>query len=173
MVDRELEGFKTSIDLRAYAADLGYVWDRKESWRGSTVMRAPDGDKIVIKRDADEHYVYFSVRRDGDSGSIIDFMQNRQRLNLGFVRKELRAWTGWKSPALPPFPALPKTGKDRIRVETEFARMQETGRHPYLENERGLPTPLLDDPRFAGPDQDRHQRQRGVSAFRSGWALRL
>jgi hypothetical protein len=150
MVDLELETFKTSIDLRSYAAGLGYAWDRKESWRGSTVMRAPDGDKVIIKRDADGHFVYFSVHRDGDSGSIIDFIQQRRRLSLGAVRKELRSWSGTPAASLPSFPALPKTGRDRIGVETQFARMLEARRHPYLENERGLPAPLLEDLRFAG-----------------------
>ena len=55
-----------------------------------------------------------------DSGSIIDFIQNRQRLSLGTVRKELRPWIGMPSSQLPPYPALPKTSKDRLRVETEF-----------------------------------------------------
>ena len=36
--DQELEDFKTRIDLRAYAAALGYELDRRESWRGSSVM---------------------------------------------------------------------------------------------------------------------------------------
>jgi hypothetical protein len=35
MFDPELESFKTSIDLRAYAASQGYVLDRIESWRES------------------------------------------------------------------------------------------------------------------------------------------
>src|ERR1700722_12520120 len=100
MVDPELEPFKTTINLRAYAAGLGYVWDRKESWRGSTVMRAPDGDKVIIKRHADGHFVYFSAHRDGDSGSIIDFVQQRRRLSLGAVRKDLRAWS--RTPAIVP-----------------------------------------------------------------------
>jgi Toprim-like/Protein of unknown function (DUF3991) len=150
MVDPELETFKSNIDLRTYAAGQGYVLDRKESWKGSAVMRAPDGDKVIIKRDSDGHYVYFSVHRDDDSGSIIDFVQNRRRLSLGAVRKELRAWSGTQAPSVPYFPALPKTGKDRIGVETQFARMLEARRHPYLENERGIPALLLEDPRFAG-----------------------
>jgi hypothetical protein len=29
MTDPELETFKTAIDLRVYAAGLGYGWDRK------------------------------------------------------------------------------------------------------------------------------------------------
>jgi hypothetical protein len=102
MTDPELESSKTAIDVRPYAAGFGYAWDRKESWRGSTVMRAPDSDKIIIKRDADGHF------------------------------------------SLPPFPTLPKTCKDRIGVESPFARMLEAGRHPYLENDRRLPASLLE-----------------------------
>src|SRR5271169_5596575 len=133
MADSELESFKSDIDLRTYAAGQGYQLDRKESWRGSSVMRHPAGDKIIVKRGADGHYVYFSVRQDDDNGSIIDFVQHRQRLSLGAVRKELRPWIGQPPVAVPAFPALPKTGRDRIRVETEYARMQDTRQHPYLE----------------------------------------
>lgn len=152
MTDPELETFKTGIDLRVYAAGQGYALDQRESWRGCSVMRSADGsDKIIIKRDDDGHYVYFSVHRDEDSGSIIDFIQQRRRMNLGAVRKELRAWSGTSTtPPLPLFPALPKTGKDRIAVESQFVRMLETGRHPYLENDRHIPAAVLELPRFAG-----------------------
>jgi len=150
MFDPELESFKTGIDLRAYAAEQGYALDRKESWRGSSIMRHPNGDKVIIKRGSDGHYVYFSVRDDRDNGSIIDFVQNRQRLSLGAVRKELRPWIGMPSSQLPVFPPLPKTSKDRMRVETEFAKMQDAPHHPYLENERALPASLLGLERFGG-----------------------
>ena len=150
MVEAELENFKT-IDLRAYAAAQGYALDVKASWRGSAVMRHPDGDKIIIKRDAaDGHYVYFSVRDDTDNGSIIDFVQHRQRSSLGAVRKELRPWIGKPSSAVPPYPPLPKTAKDRMRVEREYARSQDARRHPYLEKERGIPGELLQSERFVG-----------------------
>jgi hypothetical protein len=150
MFDSELESFKNGIDLRTYAAGQGYQLDRKESWRGSSIMRHPNGDKIVIKRGADGHYVYFSVRDDRDNGSIIDFVQHRQRLSLGAVRKELRPWIGMPSSQLPAFPPLPKCSKDRLRVETEYEKMHDAPRHPYLENERALPASLLGSERFAG-----------------------
>jgi hypothetical protein len=146
--DRELEDFKTKIDLRQYAAAQGYELDRRESWRGSAVMRS-GADKIFIKVDGDGHFVYFSVRDDQDNGSIIDFVQHRKRLGLGAVRKELRPWLGKASPALPEFPKLERTPKDRMRVEAEFMRMQDALRHPYLE-ERGLSPALLGSDRFAG-----------------------
>ena len=151
MSDPELENMKSGIDLRAYAAEQGYQLDRKESWRGSSIMRHPNGDKVVIKRGSDGHYVYFSVRDDRDNGSIIEWVQHRnQGTSLGAVRKELRPWIGMPSSQLPAFPPLPKTSKDRMRVETEFARMQDSSRHAYLENERALPASLLGLERFAG-----------------------
>jgi Toprim-like/Protein of unknown function (DUF3991) len=148
-MDDELEKFKTDIDLRAYAASHGFQLDRKESWRGSSVMRHPNGEKIIIKRGTDGHYIYFSVHRSDDNGTIIDFVQNRTRMSIGAVRKELRSWIG-RDAAPAPFPELPKTNKDRVRVEAEYARMQDAPCHPYLENERGIPAQLLEDPRFIG-----------------------
>jgi hypothetical protein len=46
---------KPNIDLRAYAVGQGYQIDKRESWRGSAVMRHPLGDKVIIKRDSDNH----------------------------------------------------------------------------------------------------------------------
>ncbi|HVP46112.1 MAG TPA: DUF3991 domain-containing protein [Bryobacteraceae bacterium] len=150
MFDAELDSFKKGIDLRAYAAAQGYRLDRKESWRGSSVMRHPNGDKIVIKLGGDGHYLYFSVRDDGDNGTIIDFVQKRQNVSLGAARKELRPWIGQPSSALPAFPPLRVTSKDRLKVEAAYARMRDAARHPYLENERALPASVLDRERFTG-----------------------
>lgn len=152
-MDSELESFKTNIDLRAYAAGQGYQLDRKESWRGTSVMRHPvSNDKVIIKRGMDGHYVYFSVRDDRDNGSIIDFAQHRNAgMSLGAARKELRPWIGLPPAAVPAFPVLNKTEKDRMRVEAAWARMQDaTAGHPYLEGERALPGTLLASDRFAG-----------------------
>lgn len=149
MFDPELESFKTSIDLRAFAASVGYGLDRSESWRGSAVMRHANGDKVIIKRDADGHYVFFSVRDDADNGTIVDFIQNRQGLNLGETRKVLRQWAGYTVDRVT-YPPLPRTAKDRRAVETEYAEMAVADRHPYLEEERALPCSVLQSRRFAG-----------------------
>jgi len=151
-MDSELASFKTSIDLRAYAAAQGYQLDQKESWRGSSVMRhSVSHDKIIIKRGMDGHYIYFSVRDDRDNGSIIDFVKNRQNCSLGAARKELRPWLGQPPVRVPTFTPLPKTEKDRMKVEAAYARMQDVAAgHPYLEQMRALPASLLALPRFAG-----------------------
>ncbi len=151
--DPELESFK-QLDLRVYAASRGYALDRKESWRGSAVMRN-GGDKVVIKLGPDGHYVYFSVRDDRDHGSIIDFAKHRGGGNLGNIRKALRTWAGLPSPAagtsaLPVFARLEVTTKDRAAVEQRFYTMQPARRHPYLEDVRRIPAALLVSPRFIG-----------------------
>jgi hypothetical protein len=145
----ELDAFKREIDLRQFAASFGYEMDRRESWRGSTVLRR-GGDKIVVKRNHNGHYVFFSVRDDRDNGTIIDFVQRRQHLTLGAVRQALRPWIGQPAAALPLFPKLEPTSPDRVEVETEYRRMATALRHPYLEQVRCVPATLLGAPRFAG-----------------------
>jgi hypothetical protein len=149
-MDSELEKFKNDIDLRVYAATQGYQLDRKESWRGSAVMRHANGDKIIIKRGSDGHYIFFSVHQSDDNGTIIDFVQKRMRLSLGAVRKELRPYIGLPSSQLPAFAPLPKTERDRLRVESQYAKMKDAAHQPYLENDRALPASLLALPRFMG-----------------------
>jgi len=74
--DSELDAFKRQIDLREFAVSLGYEIDRRESWRGSTVLRR-GADKIVVKRNGNGHYVFFSVRDDRDNGTVVDLLQRR------------------------------------------------------------------------------------------------
>ena len=147
--DAELDAFKREIDMRHFAASLGYEMDRCESWRGSTVRRR-GADKIVVKRNRNGHYVFFSVRDDRDNGTIIDFRQRRQNLSLGAVRQILRPWIGRPAATLPLFPKLEPSSPDRRRVESQYRHMANALRHPYLERERCLPATLLSSPRFAG-----------------------
>jgi hypothetical protein len=157
MFDPELESFKTSIDLRAYAAGQGYTLDRKESWRGSAVMRHPNGDKIIISRKPDGHFTFYSVRTDDDSGTIIDFIQKRKGITIGGIRKELRGWLGMPALALPHLPELAKTAKDREAVQALYSSMVVAHRHPYLERERAIPALALQYWRFNGRVRiDRH-----------------
>lgn len=144
----ELDLFKREIDLRQFAVSLGYEMDRRDSWRGSTVLRR-GADKIVVQRKGNGHYVFFSVRDEDDHGTVIDFVQRRQNLSLGAVRQILRPWIG--RPAIPPqFSALEPTGPDRMRVECAYRRMIQASQYPYLEYERRVPATVLLSPRFRG-----------------------
>lgn len=91
--DDELFRFKREINLVEYAEVSGYEIDKKQSSKASKVMRRGE-DKIIVSTDKDGTGIYFSVRDDSDNGSIIDFIQKREKKNLGEVRKELRPWIG-------------------------------------------------------------------------------
>ena len=151
----ELEAFKSEINLTEYAAALGYVLDRKASSRNSVVMREEGGDKIVIARGQDRHWIYFSVRDDTDNGTIVDFVQNRKGVKLGGVRRELRPWTGGTRAVARPHPDLfaqqiEPVSRDRAKILLELARMKHLASHRYLEEQRAIPPALLQSPRFAG-----------------------
>jgi hypothetical protein len=149
-MDIELDRMKSDIDLRVYAAVQGYSIDAKQSWRGSAVMRHPNGDKIIIKRNANGHYVFFSVHDAADNGTILDFVKNRMKMSLGAVRKELRPYLGMASSHVPDFAPLPRTTSDRLKVESAYAKMSDAENHPWLETERALPSSLFTHERFKG-----------------------
>ena len=150
----ELERFKSHINLTEYMAAQGYKLDKAESSRHSAVMRGPGDDKLIVAKGQDGHWVYFSVRDEADNGSIIDFVQRRQALNLGQVRQALRPWIG--EAAERPSPAIEHYARivlpsspDRQRVACALAKAPPAERHPYLEG-RGIEAETLADPRFAG-----------------------
>ena len=151
----ELDRFKTDINLVEFAASKGYKVSKLESSRASTVMVDDQGDKIIVATDTDGHGIYFSVRDDKDNGSVIDFVQKRQGLNLGQVRKELRSWCS-SSASYRPTPEAarqpkPKpSSRDRTQVLAKWMQMQPAAEHPYLIDERKLTPETLADPRFAG-----------------------
>jgi hypothetical protein len=147
VMDEELDRFKR-YDLRVYAATQAFVIDRRESSRCSTVMRRGH-EKVIISRKDDGHYTYWSPHDDTDRGTIIDFVQRRKGLTLGEVRRELRVWIGSPFPAVLP-PELASAGKDLGAVRKRYAAMPFAERHPFLENERGIPVTVLTHWRFAG-----------------------
>lgn len=158
--ERELERFKTQINLSEYAAALGYDLDSKASSRNSVGMRHTNGDKIIIGMGHDQHWVYFSVHDPADNGSIVDFDQRRSGGNLGDVRKRLRPWLSSGSSITTPLPRPPAsryvpklepviTDLATVRATYEAA-VNVTGHHPYLTDVRGIPTALLASNRFLG-----------------------
>lgn len=180
---QELERFKREIDLRQFAANHGYTVDHKASSASGTVMRGTDGTKIRITRGTDGHYVYWNAHDEADSGSIIDFLQNRKGANLGQARQQLRPWIGAAGTQSPTptriikehLPELVPIERDLAQVQSQIDGMEELpgGLHAYLNHERGLPAELLADPRFTGSirvDQRRnaafiHTNQDGACGF--------
>ena len=154
----ELDVFKNRINLTEYAAAQAYTLDRQHSSRNSVAMRGPTGDKIIIARDDKSgDWIYFSVTDDQDNGTIIDFIAHRRRLNLGAIRQELRPWAGIGSNP-PPRPSatefqehIEPIKRDIAAVLAQFAGCTPLAHgHKYLEEERGIPHAVLEDPRFSG-----------------------
>ncbi len=150
----ELERFKSDINLTEYAAARGYQVDRRESSRNSVVMRHPlFDDKIVVSRaERGGHWIYFSVRERGDSGTIIDFVRHRDRCSLAAARLALATWLGVDRPRVAPasYRASLSPGaidRDAVRLVYDSARL--VADSPYLRS-RGVRPATLTDPRFLG-----------------------
>lgn len=156
-MDAELDRFKSDISLSDYAqAEFGYELVKKESSASSKVLKV-GGDKIIVTRQKDGHDVYFSTGDASDCGSIVDFLQNRKRVNLGEVRKELRQWLpsskkpSVKRPQRPPERAV-ATSKDRTEVLRQWATMKPYSAS-YLTDERRLDPQIIE---AFGVRQDSH-----------------
>jgi len=165
----ELDQFKTEINLCEYAASRGFVLDRRQSSRCSAVMRHPNGDKVIISRSATRAWVYFNVHA-GDSGSIIDFVQARDRVSLGEVRKELRPWLRGGFAPLPASPtlgfALEPSEHDAAHVLAAWLKAKPIGKtHHYLESERHIPPATLMDPIFRDRVRIDHRRNAVIPHF--------
>jgi len=89
---KELNMFKSEINLAEYISSFDYQRDKPNSSRNNIVMKKDDDKIIVSKSKESGHYVYFNVNDANDSGSIIDFIQKRFKENLGAVRNRLREW---------------------------------------------------------------------------------
>lgn len=96
--NNELETFKSQINLVEYALSQGYSVDSKRTSQNSTYMRNANDERIVVATSAQGHGIYFTIGEGGDSGTIIDFVQNKQGLNLGQTRKALRPFAGLSQP---------------------------------------------------------------------------
>jgi hypothetical protein len=154
MFDDEIDRFKR-IPLLRYAVEVyGYQHVPRESGPASLALRHPStGDKIIVRRDVDGHWTFFSVRDDLDNGTIVDFVQSRGRSrNFGHIRKELRQWLGTPRPEQgdwTTYTASPPPARDPRAVAEAFDAARITGACAYLES-RGLSRETLLDPCFAG-----------------------
>jgi Toprim-like len=161
VMDDELERFKRDVNLTELAASRGYrLVDRERSaegkWRGSTQasisMRNPDtDDKIIIRRDRDGHWTYFSVRDDRDNGTVVDFLQRRGQPSLGGIRKELRLWLRVDRPKLPVElyrPSVQIRERDEAAAAAAYSNAR-AARCRYLED-RGISYKVAAASRFAG-----------------------
>jgi len=147
----ELDEMKR-IDLCRYAASCGFVVDRRQSSRSSAVLKHPSGDKLIIAKNRNGQFMYFNAKGN-DNGTIIDFVQARERCSLGEVRKLLRPWLNGTMSPPPSEPTLPielqPSEHDVAQVLGRWLRAKPIGQtHPYLEAERGISREVLKHPIF-------------------------
>ncbi len=159
--NKELDQFKTQINLVDYAQKLGYQLDKKKSSTNCIVLFDNQGDKILVGLDKnDNHYFYYSLINETDKGSIIDFVQKRKNLNLGQIRKELRPWinnshsTNYKVNSKVNNKVTNKssiklipTNQNKYQIIAQFESFQTINNHPYL-NQRGINQNTINNPRF-------------------------
>jgi hypothetical protein len=145
-MDSELDKMKR-INIADYASAQGYTLNRQKSSQHSLCFDHNNGDRVLVGQDPKSgHSVYCSVRDDQDNGTIVDFIQKRQGLNLGQVRRELRPWIGAPSqrPEYTPQPQPKPVQKDRLQVQRGLATCERvTSKQDYLES-RGIEQKTLE-----------------------------
>ncbi len=160
-MDQELNDLKAKTDLVEYAAGQAYWVDKDKSCKRSTVMRHDNGDKIVASKGAN-CWIYFSPRDRSDNGTIIDFIQKRQGLNIGQVKQHLRNWLGEPRPEL-----VSKKYKNTVKprdvksVERYIKGTKPIQNTRYLQS-RGITPAVIHGKRFSGTIR---QDRRGNSVF--------
>jgi len=149
MIDsrEELEKFKRDINLVEYAAYCGYEKVKSKSTTSSTAMIS-NGHSIMIGTSRNGHGVYYSFSH-ADGGSIIDFVQNRENINIGFVKKELRSFMGEASTIKVTYSKPAKVKKDLSLVRRAFDEAKAINSHPYLIDIRKISAETLADERFS------------------------
>ena len=145
---KQLERFKTKINLVEYAMSYGYEYIYPKSTHNKAMLRHESGDLIVVVTDKDNRGLYFSFKNDWDKGTIIDFIQNRSNLNLGEVRKELRPWLNRSERDEVRGKPQPMS-EGRISLIEEFTQFSVLTNHPCLAK-LGISDSTLNDEKFIG-----------------------
>ena len=147
----ELDTFKKEISLTELMAAFGYRCDRKSTSRSSAAMVHADGDKLIVSRTEEGTWVFFSVRKSSDDGTVIEFLQRRTGENLGQIRRRLRDWMGaarhraWRrTNAGAEAPLLKPLTRDLVGVRERFERARPIrGYNRYLVEERSISPEIL------------------------------
>lgn len=145
--NQELENFKKNINLIEYALSKGFSIDQKKTTNRSALLSS-DFDKIIVSKDANGAYIYFSVHDNKNSGTIIDFVQNYFKKNLGQVRQELRSWSREYVPQYK-VNVEKKEKFDAKKIKECFSdKTPIIKRHKYLNHVRKIDNSIIQSPRF-------------------------
>ena len=111
---------------------------RKKSFSPGDDSSHLRGEKLVMTRGEDRHWIEYPVRDDIDNGTIVDLVQHRW--SLGDVRCELRPWMGSGSGG-----AVARTALERYGPQPGRSPSSTRARHcPMLGTEDPTGHPLRD-----------------------------
>lgn len=145
---REIDTFKENINLCEYACEkYGFAIRQNESSRAYKVLKKPDSDKLVVSKSPQNHWVYFNVFDRTDSGTIVDLIQNRENLNLGQIRKELRSWSNTSTVSRAKYADITYKPVDLDAVRNQFNSFQPATNTDYLES-RYIDPSVIQSKRF-------------------------
>lgn len=142
---QELNTFKTEINFPDFLIEEGYTKDvNREGCRNYPIL-IKDDDMLVVTQ-SNGHWTYFNKHNDGDKGTIIDYIQRRQHISLGHVRKILRPYinsgsVGYRSqtPSHSAPASIPSNTFNRETINKTIRESQSISSHPYLTS-RKIPT---------------------------------
>jgi hypothetical protein len=152
---KDYEEIKQQVNLTELAAHFDYEIVRKESSRNCIMMKY-GSHKIVITRDSDGHYIYYTI---GDSlktdcGSVIDYVMNRNHCDFqGAVTWFKEKWQHIPDTQRPKrnsyVSKIEPSSKDTQSVIKNLITMPLVSESPYLAS-RGIMKETLTSPRFHG-----------------------
>ena len=144
---RDLNYYKENVNLASLAQDMGYAVNKEKTSPKWICLDKPDsGDRILIFKTDNGQYRFKSVYSDSDKGSVIDFIQNRTKANLGEVRKILDDFLSNKSIAAEKFILSPSAKQDKDILIDHF-RLQSFTDTKYLES-RGISLETINSETF-------------------------
>lgn len=145
-----LEYAKQHINLVELAINkFGYKIDKRKSSRYYKTLKK-NSDVIIVKRNSkNNHFVYFNAHNESDSGTIIDFLQNRGIGNLGQVRRFLSEYLKEKKEGkiktVEDFEVRATSISDnQNEVLREYSRLREITEDNYLTKDRLIDYSLIE-----------------------------
>ncbi|MCH8500248.1 MAG: DUF3991 and toprim domain-containing protein [Marinobacter sp.] len=147
----EIELFKSQVNLAELAASYGFARDAVKSTRHTYSMQDGQGNHLVISvNPATGHWRWFNPVAPEESGTVIDFVQHMEQVNLGEVRKILRHRLAMPSPGLTDYvkPAA-AVKKDPKQVTSFLKRFKPAADSEYAKG-RGIARETLTALQFKG-----------------------
>ena len=119
-VKRELESFKSSINLVSFASLFGYEKDMLNTSLSMAVLRNEQREEeiIVWKDIQSNHYRFLNSTDTNDTGTIIDFIKTRTDKSSRELRKICKEWI--KSPKSPQEISLKAISEEILKLSYDW-----------------------------------------------------